>query len=172
MGAFGGPPELLWSDKDLTTVTDIWNVVEPYLAAEHLELDDLEFSGTGKGRFLRVVVDGEGLDIDRLADVSRGISRLLDGETGLQDSYQLEVTTPGLERKLRRPAQFTKSVGREVKVKVRDSDANRTLRGVISAADEAAFTVKSDDLDHVVHYDDVLAASTVFRWEKAPKPGH
>jgi ribosome maturation factor RimP len=57
-----------------TTVTDIWTVVEPYLAAERLELDDVELLGRGQGTLLRVVVDGEGVDVDRLADVSRGLS--------------------------------------------------------------------------------------------------
>ena len=102
----------------LTTVSaDIWTVVEPYLAAERLELDDVELLGRGPGTLLRVVVDGEDVNIDRLADVSRGISRLLDNETELVDAYRLEVTSPGLERDLRRPSHYAKSVGREVVVK-------------------------------------------------------
>jgi ribosome maturation factor RimP len=156
----------------LATVTDIWNVVEPYLAAERLELDDLELSGSGKGRFLRVVIDGDNLGVDRLADVSHGISRLLDDQTDLQDSYQLEVTSPGLERKLRRPSHFTKSIGREVTLKVKEGEVNRTVRGVISAAGDDKFTVESDGQILDLPYVDVLAAKTVFRWEKAPKPGH
>ncbi len=153
-------------------MTDIWSLVEPYLAAEHLELDDLELSGSGKGRLLRVVVDGEDTNVDRLADVSRGISRLLDDESDLDDSYQLEVTSPGLERKLRLPSHFIKSVGREAKLKVNQGEKNRTLRGVISDADDETFTVDVEDESLVVSYQDVLTARTVFRWEKAPKPGH
>ena len=156
----------------MATVTDIWSLVEPYLAAEHLELDDLELSGSGKGRLLRVVVDGEGTNVDRLADVSRGISRLLGDESDLDDSYQLEVTSPGLERKLRLPSHFIKSVGREAKLKVNQGEKNRTLRGVISDADDETFTVDVEDESLVVSYQDVLTARTVFRWEKAPKPGH
>jgi ribosome maturation factor RimP len=147
-------------------------LVEPYLAAEHLELDDLELSGTGKGRLLRVVVDGEDTNVDRLADVSRGISRLLDNESDLDGSYQLEVTSPGLERKLRRPSHFIKSVGREAKLKVNQGERNRTLRGIISDANDETFTVDVEDESLVVSYRDVLTARTVFRWEKAPKPGH
>ena len=49
----------------MKTATDIWTVLEPYLAAERLELDDLEVVGSGQGRVLRVVVDGEGVDIGR-----------------------------------------------------------------------------------------------------------
>jgi ribosome maturation factor RimP len=156
----------------VTTVSDIWTVVEPYLAAERLELDDVELLGRGPGTLLRVVVDGEDVNIDRLADVSRGLSRLLDNETELDDAYRLEVTSPGLERNLRRPAQYAKSVGREVVVKIADGDQKDTIRGVLAEAGDSAFTVETEDDRRVVDYEDVLTAKTVFRWEKAPKPGH
>lgn len=80
----------------MTQVTDLWGLVEPYLAAERLELDDLELSGRGRGRVVRIIVDGEDVGVDRLAELSRGLSRLLDDEPGLQDSYRLEVSSPGL----------------------------------------------------------------------------
>ncbi len=156
----------------LTQETDIWSVVEPYLAAERLELDDLELSGRGRGRVLRVIVDGDGVDLDRLAEVSRGLSRLLDDEPGLQDSYQLEVSSPGLERKLRRPAHFSKSLGREVVVKTASGDQKATFRGELVAADDSGFTVESEQGPVEISYEDVISAKTVFRWEKAPKPGH
>lgn len=156
----------------MTTVSDIWTVVEPYLAAERLELDDVELLGRGPGTVLRVVVDGENVNIDRLADVSRGLSRLLDNETALDDAYRLEVTSPGLERNLRLPGHFAKSVGREVVVKVAEGDKKATLRGILVEAGESSFTVESEDERIVVDYEDVLTAKTVFRWEKAPKPGH
>ncbi len=156
----------------MTTVSDIWTVVEPYLAAERLELDDVEMLGRGPATLLRVVVDGEDVNIDRLADVSRGLSRLLDNETELDEAYRLEVTSPGLERNLRRPAHFAKSVGREVVVKVEEGDHKATIKGVLADAGDEAFTIEVDDERRVVDYEDVLTAKTVFRWEKAPKPGH
>ena len=156
----------------MTTAAEIWTVVEPYLAAEKLELDDVELLGRGPGQLLRVVVDGENVNIDRLADVSRGLSRLLDNETELVDAYRLEVTSPGLERDLRRPSHYTKSVGREVVVKITEGNHKATIRGVLADAGDSAFTVESDEERRVVDYEDVLTAKTVFRWEKAPKPGH
>ncbi len=155
----------------MTKVADIWSVVEPYLAAERLELDDLELSGHGRGRVLRVTVDGDGVDLDRLSDLSRGLSRLLDDDPGLQDSYQLEVSSPGLERKLRRPAHYRKSVGREVVVKTARAEHRVTFRGTLTDADESRFTVDAEQGPITVSYDDVVSAKTVFRWEKAPKPG-
>jgi ribosome maturation factor RimP len=156
----------------VTQVADIWDVVEPYLAAERLELDDLELTGQGKGRILRVTVDGEDVDIDRLANLSRGLSRVLDNETGMQDSYQLEVSSPGLERKLRRPNHFKKSIGREVVAKVSLGERNSTLRGVLSDANDSTFSIDAEEGVQAFRYEDVITAKTVFRWEKAPKPGH
>jgi ribosome maturation factor RimP len=156
----------------MTQVAEIWDLVEPYLAAERLELDDLELTGQGKGRILRVTVDGEEVTTDRLASLSRGLSRLLDNETDLEDQYQLEVSSPGLERKLRRPSHYRKSVGREVVAKVSAGEAKTTIRGVLADADERFFTVDADGGRNVVSYEDVITAKTVFRWEKAPKPGH
>lgn len=156
----------------VTEVADIWDIVEPYLAAERLELDDLELSGHGRGRILRVTVDGEGVDIGRLADLSRGLSRLLDNETDLEGSYQLEVSSPGLERKLRRPSQYKKSMGREVVVKVKDGEGKKTLRGELADAGDSSFTIEGGEGRVVVDYADVISARTVYRWEKTPKPGH
>ncbi|MGB7861512.1 MAG: hypothetical protein WBM90_13530, partial [Acidimicrobiia bacterium] len=151
---------------------EIWDVVEPYLAAERLELDDLELAGQGRGRILRVTVDGEDVTIDRLADLSRGLSRLLDHDTDLDDQYQLEVSSPGLERKLKRPTHFQKSVGREVVVKTSSGESNITIRGTVADAGPDRFTIDTDDGSRVLDYTDVITAKTVFRWEKSPKPGH
>jgi ribosome maturation factor RimP len=156
----------------VTQVTDIWDVVEPYLAAERLELDDLELAGRGQGRILRVTVDGEDITVDRLASLARGLSRLLDNETDLEGEYQLEVSSPGLERKLKRPSHYQKSVGRELVAKVSLGETKATIRGVLAYANDDSFTIESEDGPSVVSYEDVIAAKTVFRWEKAPKPGH
>lgn len=172
MGAFGTHLVSCGEVEEVTQVEDIWKVIEPYLAAERLELYDLELTGLGRGRILRVTVDGESVDIDRLADLSRGLSRLLDHETDLDGQYQLEVSSPGLERKLKRKAHFAKSVGREVVVKVSEGDSKTTLRGVLVAVGEETFTVEDDHGTREIAYADVVTARTVFRWEKAPKPGH
>lgn len=154
------------------TETELWKITETYLAAEHLDLDDLEVLGKGRARTVKVTIDGEGLDLDRIADVSRGLSRLYDAEYDPEGSYQLEVTSPGLERALKRPRHFEKSIGREVALKGRDPEGKvETHRGVLIGADEAGATVEVDGSEFRYPYDAVISARTVFRWESAPKPG-
>ena len=144
----------------------LWNVIEPYLAAEGVELDDIEIVGRERGQIVRIVVDAAGsLGVDRIAELSRGLSRLLDHEDLIQGSYTLEVTSPGLERKLRRPEHYRKSLGREVKVKTRvPVDNAKNHRGDLLRADELGFTIDVAGIERHIDYDDVASARTVFVW--------
>ncbi len=151
---------------------DITALVEPWLAAERLELDDVEMVGSGNGRTLRILVDSpDGVDLDRLADVSNGIGRLLDDVPSLQAPYQLEVSSPGLERKLRKPLHYTKSIGRVVKIKARIDGTTKTASGELTSADDGGFVVATDGGDEHFTYDTVTSARTVFKWQAQPKPG-
>ena len=149
----------------------LWDVVEPYVSTEGVVLDDIEVLGGGK--IVRVVVDSDqSLGVDRIADLSRGISRLIDEDDPLPGSYTLEVTSPGLERKLRRPEHFQTSLNREITVKTHARiDDEKTHRGTLIAADDALFTMEIDGRQRRIEYKDVASARTVFVWEKAPKPG-
>lgn len=88
---------------------------------EGCSLYDLEFIGTGRGRTLRVYVDKEGsVGIEDCSNVSKGLNLLLDVEDVIPGgAYQLEVSTPGLDRHLRRPWHFEKVVGKKVWVRTR-----------------------------------------------------
>ncbi len=158
---------------EMTGRTDtLWALIEPWLAAERLELDDLEVVGSGRARTVRVYVDAEdGVDVDRLAELSEGISRLLDAETDIEGPYRLELSSPGLERRLRRPSHYGKSIGREVSVKARQAGSTDVVKGVLASADDHGFTVETEAGDRRIAYDDVVTARTVFRWERGPKPG-
>ena len=154
-------------------VERLWAVVEPYLAAEGIELDDLEIVGKEPAVAVRVTVDAEdGVGVDRLAEISRRLSRVFDEDDPIEGSYTLEVSSPGLERKLRRPRQFQKSVGREVKVKSRLEDGSAgSYRGKLLSASDDEIVVEVDGEERAFAYGDVISARTVFAWEKPAKPG-
>ncbi len=162
------------------TTERLWGLVAPYVEAEGIELDDLEVLGQGKGTIVRVTVDGPEVEgagratvgVDRIAALSRGLSRLLDAEDPIAGSYTLEVSSPGLERKLRRPSHYGKSLGREVKVKTHAPvDDARQHRGTLTANDAEGFTLDIDGRPRMIAYTNVASARTVFEWAKAPKPG-
>ena len=82
------------------------------------------------------------------------------------------MSSPGLERKLRRPRHYEKSLGKEIKVKTAAPVAGeRTHTGVLTAADDASFTMSVDGEPRRIDYDAVASARTVFEWKKAAKPG-
>ena len=162
------------SDLAGDVTTRLWDSLEPYLDAEDVELDDLDVLGRGGGQIVRVTVDAVGgLGVDRIAALARGLSRLMDEEDLLTGSYTLEVSSPGLERPLRRPSHFAKSVGREVVVKTTDDvDGARSHRGILESVGSELLSVEVDGSARSIPMREVAQARTVFRWEKAPKPGH
>jgi len=149
----------------------LWDVVEPYVSVEGIELDDIEVLGGGK--IVRVVVDSdESLGVERIADLSRGISRLIDEDDPSAGSYTLEVTSPGLERKLRRPEHYQKSLGREITVKTHaDVDGARNHRGELVDAGEDSFVLAVDGTERRIEYQAVASARTIFVWERGARPG-
>lgn len=152
----------------------LWDLFGPYLAAEGIELDDLEVRGGGGARLVRVSLDAPGgMDVEAIARASQGLSRLLDQADALPGAYTLEVGSPGLERELRRPVHFAKAVGREVVLTTRDPLAgSRRHRGVLDEVTDETVTLRLSEGTRCIPFGQVAQARTVFRWEKAPKPGH
>jgi ribosome maturation factor RimP len=148
----------------------LWDRIDPYLSAEGVELDDVEV--LGGGQIVRVTVDAQdSLGVDMIADLSRGISRLLDEEDPVKGPYTLEVSSPGLERKLRRPRHYDKSVGKDIRVKTHaEIDGARNHRGSLVASDTTGFTIEVDGSERNIPYGDVASARTVFVWDKGESP--
>jgi ribosome maturation factor RimP len=97
-------------------------VVEPVVGAAGYDLEDLTLSRAGRRSVVRVVVDRDGgLDLDAVADVSRLVSKALDaaedrGREIVVGEYQLEVSSPGVDRPLTLPRHWRRNIGRLVKV--------------------------------------------------------
>jgi ribosome maturation factor RimP len=148
----------------------LWGTIEPYVAAEGVELDDVEV--LGGGQIVRVTLDAQdSVGVDMIAEISRGIGRLLDAEDPIKSAYTLEVSSPGLERKLTRPRHYEKSIDRQVKVKTfAPVSEEKSHTGVLLSADDSGFVVDVDGDQREFTYGDVSSARTVFVWEKsAPK---
>jgi ribosome maturation factor RimP len=173
----------------MTIAERVREVVLPVLSSHDVELYDLD----ARGPLVRVVVDREGgVDLDRLSAVTRAISRALDAADPVPHHYTLEVTSPGVERPLRTPAQFARAVGEVVKVRLlAGGEGERRVQGELTAADEHAITIRLDQPDgapaeadgdagagaagpreRTLSYDEIERARTVFEWgAPSPKPG-
>ncbi|GAB1693883.1 ribosome maturation factor RimP [Krasilnikovia sp. M28-CT-15] len=130
-------------------------VIEPVVAAAGYDLEDVSLSRAGRRHVVRVLVDADGgIALDDVAVVSRAISAALDaadeseGEL-LAGEYQLEVSSPGVDRPLTAPRHWRRNVGRLVTVTV----AGRAVTGRVSAADDSGVVLDVDGAPREVAYD-------------------
>lgn len=145
-------------------------VVDPIIDDLQLELVDLVYAG---GR-LKITLDAPGgLDSERLTKATRMISHELDISDPITSGYTLEVSTPGVERPLRLPTHYQRSIGEQISVKlVPNADGMRRLRGVLtSAADDHIVVTVDDEGPLTLTYDQISKAKTVYEWGPGPKPG-
>lgn len=155
-------------------VQRVRDLVIPIVSDLGLYLYDVE----QRGGTLRVTVDTlpgspAGVDLDQLALTTRLISRELDHTDPVPGRYTLEVTSPGVERRLRTPAHFQREIGKPVAIRLSDVEASdRRVEGVLIAADDTTATVRvGADEDRVIQLASVDRARTVFEWDAQPKPG-
>lgn len=154
----------------------VHRLLEPVVGSAGVELVDVEWAGG----ILRITVDSEdGVSTETLAEVSHLVSPLLDEEDPIKDRYMLEVTSPGVERPLRRLDHFRRAVGEDVVLKLHPGSDPRRLRGrLVETSDDGRVTVMAVELDgndlsepetHTIDLADVAKARTVFDWGPAPK---
>ena len=149
----------------MTDVTSVVDAVEPVVRGLGLELYDVEVAGSGRAKVVRTLVDRDGgVDLDTVGRAAERISPVLDGDRMarvLPGPYSLEVSSPGLERPLRRPDHFRRAVGSTVSVKT----SGRRVRGVLTSADDDAFVIVRDDTtEERIPYADAAQVRTVFEW--------
>ena len=120
-----------------------------------------------------MTVDREGgVDLDTLASMSKAISAAIDREdVGPSGRYELEVSSPGLERRLRRPDHFRRFVGHQISLRtLPGTDGERRLEGELAEADDHGIVVTAPGLPEGgrrLAYGDIERAHTVFDWRAA-----
>lgn len=155
------------------------SIVEPELASLGVELVDVEH----KGAILRVVLDEPGgIALDRLTEITRRLSKVLDEADPIAARYTLEVSSPGVERPLRTPRHFAAVVGRAVTFKWASGQGAQRITGTLISSDDNGIEVLEDLAAPGAHgeatsearrfdYHAIERARTVFEWGPAPKPG-
>ena len=101
-------------------------IIEPVVLAEKLELVDVEYKKTGKSWALRVFIDKpDGVTLEDCQKVSRQIEDLIDLEEWISSKYVLEVSSPGLDRPLKKEREFLKYKNKRVRVRTFSPIENR-----------------------------------------------
>ena len=129
-----------------------------------VDLYDIQITKEHKLNILRVYITSkEGINLDQCAHVSRMISPLLDIHEPMGGKYNLEVSSPGIERKLKTLHHFACSIGSDVKIK---NYSKEVFKGKLLMADnEGKITLNDLDNNKVeINYDDILSAATYYEW--------
>jgi ribosome maturation factor RimP len=135
--------------------TRLRELVEPVVVAAGYDFETVSVSKAGRRSVVRVVVDSdEGVDLDAVAEISRGVATVLDDADPLgEQPYVLEVTSPGVDRPLTEPRHWRRNVGRKVRAGDREGRIREvTDDGVVIEVAGEVETVSFEDLPagHIV----------------------
>ena len=127
-------------------VSQIWESVEPVVLAQGLELVDVEYRRESAGWVLRLYIDREsGIFVDDCARMSRMVGDWLDVADLIPSAYHLEVSSPGLDRPLRKPEHFQKQIGNIIDVRtIEPILKRRNFRGILLGVVSDGITVDCD----------------------------
>jgi ribosome maturation factor RimP len=147
--------------------------IEPAVLALGCELYDVELAGGAGARTLRVTVTRDGgVDLDAITSITQAVSPLVDAADAVPGSYLLEVSSPGVERTLRRVEHFRGALGEQVSVKFHTGAGPRRARGVLVDVDGERCVLEDErGSREAIPLRDVTQARTVFEWGPQPRPG-
>ena len=122
-------------------------ILLPLTEEYHFELVDVEYVKEAGTWYLRAYIDKEGgIAINDCEMVSRRLSDWLDREDFIEDSYVLEVSSPGLGRPLKKDKDFARSIGKEVDVRLyRLRDGSKDFTGILTQYDKESVTIELED---------------------------
>ena len=121
-------------------------IVERVAASEGFELVDVELRGRGPGAVLRIFLDKPGgITLEDCQSVSRQVGTILDVEAVMSARYTLEVSSPGLDRRLNKPSDFERFTGRKVKLLLKQLESRRRrLQGLLLGVDDGQVKIQTD----------------------------
>ena len=152
----------------MSVLDEVRDLAEAVARRRSLSLWDVEVAGQPGSSIVRVFVHADdGVDLETVAEISEELSRALDLKDPIPGRYTLEVSSPGLERNLKKPEHFAASVGDQVVVKTTEVVAGNSHRidgTVAEAGDEAVQIDVGDGQGVEVPYSLIKSAKTVFEW--------
>ncbi len=150
-------------DKEMSnskTESDIAQIINPKLVELGIELVDIKYTREGGHWFLRVFIDKlTGIGLEDCQLVSENIDPLLDEHDPIPHAYTLEVSSPGLDRPLKKPADFARFTGENVKLTTYTPlEGKRKFKGKIIAAENHSITLDVNGTSIVLPLEQVASA--------------
>lgn len=131
------------------------------------ELYDVEYAKEGKNYFLRIFIDNEkGIDLNDCEKVNDGIMDLLDEADYIKEQYFLEVSSPGIERILKKDKHLDLSLGEEIEVNLfKPLDKKKTLDGILTGYDESSITMMYENDEITIERKNISLMKLKYNWD-------
>lgn len=141
-------------------------MLTPAVEALDFELLGLEFNQAGRHSTLRIYIDSpEGITVDNCADVSRQVGAILDVEDPITNEYDLEVSSPGIDRPLFKAEHYEKAVGEEVRLRTKlPQDGRRNFKGDLVAVNGDMVTLNIDNQEHMLMISNIERANIIAKF--------
>ena len=148
------------------------NLVKTKIEETGYELYDVEYVKEGKNYFLRLYIDSpKGIYLNDCEKVNDAIMDLLDEADYIKEQYFLEVSSPGIERVLRKDEHLNKNIGNEIYVKLfqKDCSGNKEYYGILKQFTNTKIIVETDGLEQknevVLERKNIAQIKTVYHWQ-------
>lgn len=138
-------------------------LIEPVVEGMGCQLWGIEYLAHGKNGSLKVYIDAEsGVDVDDCARVSQQLSAMLDVEDPIKGKYTLEVSSPGMDRRLFTREQFEAFAGAKIKVSLRTPyEGRKRFKGLLCGIEEGDVVLQSGDEEYLFPFEDIDRANVI-----------
>ena len=153
---------------DLANIEEkVEKLLEPIIKKTGYELYDVEYAKEGKNYFLRIFIDSEeGIDLQACEKVNDAITDILDEANYIKVQYFLEVSSPGIERVLRKEKHLEKNIGQEIDIKLfkKDENSKKEYQGILLKFDETTIILKRDEEEIRLERKNIAQIKTIYKW--------
>lgn len=145
----------------------VTKLVEPIIENLGYELYDVEYAKEGKNYFLRIFIDNEkGIDLNDCEKVNDELNEILDMENYIKEQYFLEISSPGIERVLRKDKHLEKNIGEEVNVKLfkKDENGEKEYLGNLKEFNQNEIVLETEEQEVKIERKNISQIKTVYNW--------
>ena len=144
------------------------NLIKQKIENIGYELYDVEYTKEGKNYFLRIFIDKpEGIDINDCEEVNNEITDLLDEANYIKEAYYLEVSSPGIERILRKDSHLQKNIGTQIEIKLfsKDKNGKKEYQGTLKSFDKENNNIENEKKEELkIERKNIAQIKTVYHW--------
>ena len=153
----------------LNGVAEFLNDIKEKIEKIGYELYDVEYSKEGKNYFLRIFIDSKnGIDLDDCEKVNNEIMEDLDNANYIKEQYFLEVSSPGIERILRKEKHLEQNIGNEIAIKLfkKDEEGKKEYQGILKKYTEQDIIIEdNENKQKQINRKNISQIKTVYNWE-------